>query len=37
MKNKLITLLIAGPLVSLSFLSMASEVPAKEYFNKGIN
>jgi len=34
MKNKLITLLIAGPLLSSSFLSMASEVPAKEYFNK---
>ena len=34
MKNKLITLLITGPLISSSFLSIASEVPAKEYFNK---
>jgi len=34
MKNKLITLLIAAPLISSSFLSMASEVPTKEYFNK---
>ncbi|MBE3674038.1 hypothetical protein [Pseudoalteromonas distincta] len=34
MKNKLITLLITGPLISSSFLSMASEVPSKESFNK---
>ncbi|MDC3211230.1 hypothetical protein NQU47_01510 [Pseudoalteromonas distincta] len=34
MKNKLITLLIAGPLISSSFFSMASEVPTKESFNK---
>lgn len=34
MKNKLTTLLIAAPLLSSSFFSMASEVPTKEYFNK---